>query len=915
MKRWLAVTLFVWLTVGTALPQVRSHDGIMPSLAERFADGGTDEIPDFQRHVAPLFGRLGCNGRACHGSFQGRGGFRLSLFGYDFASDYRALKDPDSPRIDLKDPLQSLILVKPTDAEMHEGGKRYEENSWQYHVFRKWIEAGAPFRQNELHHLARLHIEPSEIHFRTSGETVQLRVVAEWQDGTREDVTPLCRFKTNDEVVATVDPDGKVQGGEAGDTHIIVFYDSAVVPIPVMRPVSRYVGSAFPDVPTPTPIDRLVVDRLRELGIVPSDLADDATFLRRVSLDLTGTLPSSREIRRFLADSSPDKRARKIDELLDSPAYAAWWTTRLCDWTGNNGNQLVNVAPRNRAPRDWYDWIYDRVAKNVPYDQIVEGIVLATSREPGESYRDYCRAMSEIYRKDGKARFADRSSMSYYWARRNFRKPEDRVIGFAYSFLGIRIQCAQCHKHPFDQWSKDDFARFRGFFTSVRYSPQGESRQEYNAMLRELGIDPTKTRGGQLRRELLRRASKGDVIPFPEVFARSPSTRGKGKRRGRGRGRGPATAKILGEEVVRLDEYSDPRIPLMDWLRSEDNPYFARAFVNRVWASYFGTGIVDPPDDLNLANPPSNAPLLDYLAKEFIAHRFDMKWLHRTIVSSDTYQRDWRPNETNLHDRKHFSRAIPRRLDAEVAYDAVLAATASRERNASMRVDLAGRAIASPGPQRRRNDPLGYALNLFGRSTRESNCDCDRSIDPNLLQTVFLQNDRDVIGRIRAGGWLEDILGYRVAANVGRAWKRGPSAAELARRNKAAAQRRAKMQRRLGELQQQLQRARRSKAAAALKRKQIAQIQQRIKATQKALAKLPKPTTILGKSKAAPKQPAHWDPGAVIDEAYLRTLSRLPTRQESAAAEQFFRESDNAQQGIEGLLWALINTKEFIVNH
>jgi len=255
----------------------------------------------------------------------------------------------------------------------------------------------------------------------------------------------------------------------------------------VLRPVSDRVGSNYPNTPTPTKIDQHVVTKLRKLGVVQSGLSTDAEFLRRVSLDLTGTLPSPKEVQAFVADRSSNKRQKKIDDLLKSPAYAAWWTTKLCDFTGNNEQALNNVSPvRGAASQEWYDWIHQRVKNNQPYDKIVEGIVLATSRNKGESFEEYCKNMSDLYRKGSKTSFADRETLPHYWARRNFRRPEERAIGFAYTFLGIRIQCAQCHKHPFDRWTKDDFAQFQGFFASTTTGIR--DRDAYNAMMKKLGV-------------------------------------------------------------------------------------------------------------------------------------------------------------------------------------------------------------------------------------------------------------------------------------------------------------------------------------------------------------------------------------------------------------------------------------------
>ncbi|RIK76842.1 MAG: hypothetical protein DCC67_13340, partial [Planctomycetota bacterium] len=261
----------------------------------------------------------------CHGSFQGKGGFRLSLFGYDFEADHKALTeeigDEGAVRVDRDAPANSLLLNKPTNADLHEGGLRYVKDGWEYHLFRRWIESGAKFDQEQITPLVRLEISPSEIVFSKDGETVQLQVVAVWKDGTKEDVTPLCRFQTNNEQNATVTDSGLVTAGDPGDTHVVVFYDNGVTPIPVLRPVSDLAGENYPQVATPTRIDELVIEKLRKLGVLPSDLCTDAEFLRRAKLDLTGTLPTPVEVERFLADSAPDKRAKKIDELLKTLTF------------------------------------------------------------------------------------------------------------------------------------------------------------------------------------------------------------------------------------------------------------------------------------------------------------------------------------------------------------------------------------------------------------------------------------------------------------------------------------------------------------------------------------------------------------------------------------------------------------------
>ncbi|HRX81415.1 MAG TPA: Ig-like domain-containing protein, partial [Pirellulaceae bacterium] len=287
MRIRLFYSLVVCLTLVGASAQAVAADDVIAPIHQRFAKANFEETPSFQKHVVPLFGRLGCNGRACHGSFQGQGGFRLSLFGYDFQLDHDALFDKDSPRVDLENPLESLIIAKPIDKDIHEGGMRYEKDSWQYNVIRRWIEAGAEFDKEQVQKLTELKIVPNELLLRETGETVQLKAIAIWADGSQEDVTQLCRFQSNDDQVATIDQNGLLTATNRGDTHLVISYDKAVVPVPVIRPVTDLVGDKYPQVAGRTKVDELVIEKLRKLGVVPSEVCTDAEFLRRVRLDLT----------------------------------------------------------------------------------------------------------------------------------------------------------------------------------------------------------------------------------------------------------------------------------------------------------------------------------------------------------------------------------------------------------------------------------------------------------------------------------------------------------------------------------------------------------------------------------------------------------------------------------------------------
>jgi len=802
---------------------------LLPPASVRFSRDKIDESPDFRHHILPMMGRLGCNGRACHGSFQGAGGFRLSLFGYDAQMDHDALMKSKVARVDAKDPDHSLFITKPTETTDHEGGKRYAVGSWQYKMVRKWIADGAKPVPADGAKFERLEVTPQEIVFSKAGQTRQLKVVAVWSDGVQEDVTPLSRFRTNDEGMCKIDENGLATALGPGDTHVVAMYDNGVTPIPVMLPVSGQVGPKYPPVVTATKVDELIINKLKKLGITPSELCSDAEFLRRTSLDLTGTLPTSAEVEKFLNDQSSDKRAKLVDELLSRPGYAAWWATKMSDWTGNNQAQLaqqfqnLGIDP-NAISAQWYYWIYQRLADNKPYDEIIAGILVSTSRTEGQSYEDYCKEFLKLAKADPQE-FAKKESMPYFWMRQNFRKNEEMVVGFCYTFLGLSIQCAQCHKHPFDQWSKKDFDGFSGFFTKVGIGVAPNAFEEYVTVSKEANL-ANNLQNNDLRKKLAELVAEGKAIPQREVFVGLPPG-SKPPRLPQGTsfrgGAGPvpvsaASATLLGGEKLDLAKINDPRQTLLDWMRLEPTRYFARSIVNRVWANYFNRGIIEPPDDMNLANPPCNAELLDYLTKSFVEHKYDLKWLHREIISSAAYQRSWKTNESNKLDQRNFSHAVPRRLPAEVAYDAIVQATAGPVEAETLRDKINDRAIGPyvgvTGQGKRAGS--SYVMTVFGRPPRTNNCDCERNTDASLLQTIYLRNDQETLSMVdRATGW----------------------------------------------------------------------------------------------SKAMAKKP----PEEIVTDAYLRALNRYPTSAEKEKVLEILK--DGGPTGPRDLIWALVNTKEFIVNH
>ena len=879
--------------------RLSAADSIVP-VSQRYLAADTTEVPDFQQHVVPLMGKLGCNGRACHGSFQGQGDLRLSLFGYDFKMDHDALVG----RLETDSPTDSFILEKATLVTPHKGGKRMEIGSWEYNVFLSWIKGGAKPVETAKK-LEKLDITPKEILYSDKGQTTQLKAVAIWADGTQEDVTCLCRFQTNDPQVCDITQAGLVTSNEPGDTHIVAYYDNGVVPVPVIRPVSPNYGDKYPQVAAKTKVDELVIEKLRKLGTLPSEVCTDSEYLRRVSLDLTGTLPTSEEVRTFLADTSADKRAKKVEELLATPAYAAWWTTKLCDWTGNASSQLNNVGiGRDSSDKEWYDWIYQRVANNTSYDKLSEGIVLATSKKPGESYEELCQRMSASY-KDGKS-YADEEGMIYFWARQNFTKAEDRAIGFAYTFLGSRIQCAQCHKHPFDQWTQDDFKQFEAFFTRVQYGRTGSDKKVYEKLVADLGLDLKKLNGNKIREAMAVAAKEGKLIPVPDLYVQAPKYNKANDKKKKDNGKKNTVAdspkaKLLGGDVVDIDKLDDPRVPLMEWLRA--NPLFAKAFVNRVWANYFNRGIVEPTDDMNLANPPSNQALLNHLSTGFVASGFDMKWVHREICNSDTYQRSWRPNDTNLLDERNFSHAVPRRMPAETTVDAMHLATMRAADTAAFDTEVKARAVSQPSTPRNNNGAGQlYALGVFGRSSRENSCDCDRSSESSLLQTLYMRNDSDVYKEMdRGDGWLAE-LGKQYGAKV------------IAPEETRAKTKPADYDKQLAGLQKRVENLKGSDD-----KKVIRLAERELLTYERRYSKLPAApqTEVATETKPAANKPTLDDAvlKPIIEEAYLRTVSRFPTQSETATALTFIQQSSTPMSGVREVLWTLLNTKEFIVIH
>jgi hypothetical protein len=728
--------------------------GASPARAGVKVPGGsTIERVDFERHVMGLFGRFGCASGSCHGSFQGKGGLQLSLFGYDPAVDYQNLvRAGNGRRIDLSDPDRSLVLLKATGQVPHEGKTRFGKDSWAYALLRAWIAGGAQ-RSAGSGSVKAVSVTPAEHAFKKAGQTVQLRVEALFADGSKENITPLCDFRSNDDAVAEVSSLGVVKALRPGDTPVVVSYRGSVVPVRVLVPAPTGPGFVYPKVPTVNYIDRAVFAKLKRLNMVPSDLSSDGEFLRRVYLDTIGTLPSPDEVRKFLADSSPEKREKKIDELLAHPMHAALWATKFCDITGNNTDGLEN-PPQRKAylSQMWHDWFRKRLERNLPYDEIVKGVLTATSRE-GKSAEDYVKQVEgfeECQDKGAKTTYAERQTLDLFWRRQQRVTIEEWGEKTAAAFLGVRLECAQCHKHPFDRWSQADYRAYANLFAPVSFAIGPDAAKMFRTANQERQ-QKSQRRLQELRRKGVK-VTTLPVAPLREVFVGRAGRLLSDPETNR-----PLTPRVLGGPEVKSRAGDDPRQALFEWMRSPQNPFFARSFVNRIWGHYFGVGIVHPVDDFSLANPPSNPALLDALAADFLKKKFDIRAIEKTILLSRTYQLSSKPNPTNRLDRVNYARSYIRPLLAEVVVDTLNAALGTSEKWAPAEAPAGARAI-EVGASRVQNPNVNYIFRVFGRPPRTTACDCERAMDPALPQKLFLLSDGNLQTKLRAQNRLSELL-------------------------------------------------------------------------------------------------------------------------------------------------------------
>ncbi len=655
---------------------------------------------EFEAHVQSVLARQGCNSGACHGALAGKGGFRLSLRGYDSIADHFAITRQDrGRRVEPADPGQSLILAKPSGLVPHKGGLRLEQDSKNFRILAEWIAAGAPGRQPGDARLERIEVLPASMQL-SMADTQQLIVRSHYADGRVEDVTDWAKFSSANETVAEVDEHGQINVVGHGKGAIVVWFASRIAIASIVTPYENQLTEvAYRDFKPANLIDEILLDEWQALKLAPSPGCSDQTFVRRIYLDATGTLPSADEVRAFLGNNHADRREQLIDQLLSSEAYVDYWAYQWSDLLLVNGNLL-----RPDAVAAFYNWIRDKVEANVAWDQFAKEIVLAR----GDSL--------------------EQGATNFYAIHQD---PESLSENTCQAFMGLSIGCAKCHNHPLEKWTNDQYYAMANLFARVRAKGWGGD-----------------ARSGDGKRTLIV-LDTGDLI--------QPS-RGK-----------PQPPAPLDAEPIDVDSPADRRVALADWLTSDDNRYFSRSIVNRVWANFMGTGLVESVDDLRASNPASSERLLDSLADYLIEHEYDLKALMRLIANSATYQRSADDLPANEADQRFYCRYYPRRLMAEVLHDAIVAVTG---------VPTVFDEIGFPGADKRETDfyPEGtrslelydsavanYFLKTFGRHQRRITCDCERSNQPTVVQVLHLSNGDTINDKLSSpkcviSDWLEADL-------------------------------------------------------------------------------------------------------------------------------------------------------------
>jgi hypothetical protein len=634
----------------------------------------------FRLDVMPVFMRAGCNTGSCHGAARGKDGFRISLFGFDPEGDhFRLTREMIGRRVNLAVPDDSTLLEKSIGAVTHTGGKRMEKGDEYYTTIKTWIEAGVPNDDvSKLPKVVSVEIYPRIAVLDGEKSTQQMNVRAKYSDGTDRDVTSLAVFLTNNETSAAITPTGLVTAGARGEAFVMARFETHTVGSQVLV-LPKGLKFEYPGEPDVNYVDALVAAKLKKLRISPSELCDDETFLRRVSLDVVGVPPTVEEYGKFMTSTAPDKRAKLIDELLERKEFSELWVNKWAEILQVKSSNTVSY----KAMFLYYNWLVEKLSKNMPMDQMVQELLGAN----GGTFKN--------------------PSTNFYQSTNVTLEMTENV---AQVFMGMRIQCAQCHNHPFDRWTQDDYYGFAAFFSQI-----GRKQAED-------------------QREIIIFNSGGGEVNHPV-----------GNRR--------MAPKFLGGVAPDVNG-KDRRVVLAKWLASPENPWFATSFANRVWAHFFGSGIVEPVDDFRVSNPATNPELLAELGKRFTDSKYDLKSLVRDICNSRTYQRSTQRNESNQTDERNFAHANLRRIKAENLLDAISLVTDTKDKFKGLPLGARATQIAD-------GSTSTYFLTTFGRATRETVCSCEVKMEPTLSQALHLLNGSTTNQKIQQGGVVKNLTETR----------------------------------------------------------------------------------------------------------------------------------------------------------
>lgn len=668
-----------------ALANLRTETDFPEVLREGLnAPTSRDAVPGFRTDVMPIFFRAGCNAGTCHGSARGKDGFMLSLFGYDPKGDYeRVVNEIPLRRINPSVPEKSLLLLKATGGVPHTGGKLFDQESDYYKTLYRWIELGACDDGDSVAETVAVELTTDRMLFDAPSQRKTLQVHARLSDGTVRDVTDLARFFSNNESVARIDSQGSVAAVAPGDTHVFARYNRFTVGVEVIV-VPQTTGFLWQEPPMVNFIDQHVFDRLEKLMILPSELCDDETFLRRVTLDLIARTPTVDEYQEFMKDSRSDKRSMKIERLLADDAFADYWAGLWAEQLRLIGGNYAPNATDVKAADAFYQWIRRQMREGRPLNEFVAEMVDASGSNLTNGPANLYTMLVHKTQFEPKAFAAD----------------------FSQVFLGIQIQCAECHNHPFDRWTQDDYYSFVSFFTGLKRKPGVEPRE------RRIYYDESTPPANHVV----------DGRPMP--------------------------ARVLGG-VSPVERGGDPRTPLAQWLTSPTNELFSRNLANRIWAQVMGRGVIEPVDDIRASNPPVNGPLLDALSDRLVESKFDLRALVRDICNSHVYQLSAKPNRSNHRDTRQFSHAHLKRLRADVLMDAVVTATGVPRvfpgfPEGTRAIEYYPRESGeTEGPH---FGDIFFAT--FGRSSRSTICACETKKEPTLSQTLHLSVGETVRDRI-----------------------------------------------------------------------------------------------------------------------------------------------------------------------